>query len=62
MVPSADKTTGVSDSDLHIYVMQELNTEVGYVAAAGTCLLKRKSSAYPYRPAFGMVIFNTNYY
>lgn len=38
-VPSADVTTGLNDSDLHIYVNYEYNTTSTYLAFASMCVI-----------------------
>lgn len=56
-VPTADRTTGIANSDLHLYVIYESNSSATYLANAGWCAFYNPSSAI-IRPNFGRVKFN----
>ena len=54
-VPAADKSPGVQNSDLHLYVTYS-NTPGGYTAAAKWCTMYQNNNLI--RPNFGSVNFN----
>jgi len=55
-VSAADKSTGIANSDLHLYVGYN-NLANGTLAYAGACILNGSDK----RPIFGRVVFNINY-
>lgn len=56
-VPSADKTTGIANSDLHIYITITNEPSSNYLAYASACRLSSTLN----RPVFGYVNFNVAY-
>ncbi|KAL4453891.1 hypothetical protein ABPG74_003774 [Tetrahymena malaccensis] len=57
VTPSAsDKTTGIPNSDLHLYFIFNSDSKAGYLANAGFCNLQQTATYL--RPNFGRVLFN----
>eukprot|EP00825_Cyclidium_porcatum_P003294 TRINITY_DN1152_c0_g1_i4.p1 TRINITY_DN1152_c0_g1~~TRINITY_DN1152_c0_g1_i4.p1 ORF type:complete len:1226 (-),score=102.03 TRINITY_DN1152_c0_g1_i4:99-3776(-) len=56
-VPSADKSTGIANSDLHLYVMYTYASSASYVANAVACVVTTDLG----RPCFGRINYNTYY-
>ncbi|EGR33995.1 leishmanolysin family protein, putative [Ichthyophthirius multifiliis] len=56
-IPQQDKTVGIADSDLHLYVIY-VNQKNGWHADANFCAYANKGIP---RPTFGRICFNLNY-
>ncbi|EAR97451.2 leishmanolysin family protein (macronuclear) [Tetrahymena thermophila SB210] len=57
VVPSqSDQSTGIPNSDLHLYFIFNSDPTAGYLANAGFCNLQQTSTYF--RPNFGRVLFN----
>ncbi|KAL4453890.1 hypothetical protein ABPG74_003773 [Tetrahymena malaccensis] len=52
----SDKTTGIANSDLHLYFIFNSDPSAGYLANAGFCNLQQTATYF--RPNFGRVLFN----
>lgn len=55
-VPSSDSTTGIANSDLHLYFIYSNDPAQTYLVNAGWCDMYRASPIV--RPSFGRVNFN----
>lgn len=56
-VPQSDITDGQNNSDLHIYVNFDYNTNSSYLAFASACIYMSPL----YRPTFGYITYNFAY-